>query len=113
MKALATEAATVWPGIYAIDVLAKPHYYDDSHSRRELTWSPSVGSFEQEMPRMATYLAGVAHHHSSAVTSPPSKARGKQASPAEPPPAPSDAPSDDGRRLEEGRLGDGRNESGL
>ena len=114
MKALATEAVTprgavVWPGIYAIDVLAKPHYYDDSHSRRELTWSPSVGSFEQEMPRMATYLAGVAHHHSSAVTSPPSKARGKQASPAEPPPA----PSDDGRRLEEGRLGDGRNESGL
>ena len=65
LKALATEAVTargaeVWPGIYAVDVLAKPHYYDDSHSRRELTWSPSVGSFEQEMPRMATYLAGVA-----------------------------------------------------
>jgi nucleoside-diphosphate-sugar epimerase len=69
LKALATEAVTargavVWPGIYAIDVLAKPHYYDDSHSRRELTWSPSVGSFEQEMPRMATYIAGVAHQPS-------------------------------------------------
>jgi len=67
MKALATETVTargavVWPGIYAVDVLAKPHYYDDSHSRRELTWSPSVGSFEQEMPRMATYLAGLASH---------------------------------------------------
>jgi 2-alkyl-3-oxoalkanoate reductase len=62
LKALATEAVTaqgaiVWPGIYAIDVIAKPHFYDDSHSRRELTWSPSVGSFEQEMPRMATWLA--------------------------------------------------------
>jgi nucleoside-diphosphate-sugar epimerase len=82
LKALATEAVTargavVWPGIYAVDVLAKPHYYDDSYSRRELTWSPSVGSFEQEMPRMAAYLAGVAG----------SEARGKQASPAEPPPS--------------------------
>ena len=65
LKALATEAVTargavVWPGIYAVDVLAKPRYYDDSHSRRELTWSPSVGSFEQEVPRMASYLAGLA-----------------------------------------------------
>jgi nucleoside-diphosphate-sugar epimerase len=64
LKALLTEAVTprgavVWPGIYAVDVLAKPHYYDDSHSRRALTWSPSVGSFDQEMPRMAAYLAGV------------------------------------------------------
>ena len=85
LKALATEAVTargavVWPGIYAVDVLAKPHYYDDSHSRRELTWSPSVGSFEQEMPRMASYLAGVADHLSNAVTSPLSKARGKSPS---------------------------------
>jgi nucleoside-diphosphate-sugar epimerase len=104
LKALATEAVTargavVWPGIYAVDVLAKRHCYDDSYSRRELTWSPSVGSFEQEMPRMATYLAGVAGH----------RARGKQASPAEPPPS----PGNDERRLEEERLGDGRSESGL
>lgn len=61
LKALATETVTapgavVWPGIYAIDVIGKPHYYDDSHSRRELTWSPSVGSFEQEMPQMAAWL---------------------------------------------------------
>jgi nucleoside-diphosphate-sugar epimerase len=65
LRALAREAATrrgavVWPGIYAVDVLAKPHYYDDSYSRRELTWSPSVGSFEQEMPLMGDYIAGVA-----------------------------------------------------
>ena len=80
LRALATEAVTargavVWPGIYAVDVLAKPRYYDDSHSRRELTWSPSVGSFEQEMPRMATYLAGLADRLSNAVTSPPSRSQ--------------------------------------
>jgi nucleoside-diphosphate-sugar epimerase len=62
LKALATETITatgavVWPGTYAMDVLGKPHCYDDSHSRRELTWSPSVGSFDQEMPQMAASLS--------------------------------------------------------
>jgi nucleoside-diphosphate-sugar epimerase len=64
LKALATETITasgapVWPGIYAVDVISKPHFYDDSYSRRELTWSPSVGSFEQEMPQLATWLSGL------------------------------------------------------
>jgi nucleoside-diphosphate-sugar epimerase len=86
LKALATEAVTargavVWPGIYAVDVLAKAHYYDDSHSRRELTWSPSVGSFEQEMPRMTAYLSGIAGH----------KARGKSPSRGSAAGAPADA----------------------
>ena len=104
LKALATEAfttggAVVWPGVYAVDVLAKPHLCDDSLSRRELTWSPSVGSFEQEMPRMAAYLSGVTDY----------TAPGKQASPAEPSPA----PGDDGGRLEDTRVGDGRNSPGL
>jgi hypothetical protein len=49
--------AAVWPGIYTTDVLGKPHYYDDSQSRRQLTWSPSVGSFEQEMPSMGPWLS--------------------------------------------------------
>jgi dihydroflavonol-4-reductase len=75
LKALATEAVTprgavVWPGIFAVDVLAKPHYYDDSHSRRELTWSPSVGSFEQELPRMASYIAGLANRPEARGKSP-------------------------------------------
>lgn len=48
--------APVWPGVYAVDVIGKPHLYDDSVSRRELTWSPSTGSFEQEMPHMAPWL---------------------------------------------------------
>ncbi len=62
LQALATESITapgavVWPGLYATDVIGKPHQYDDSQSRRELTWSPSVGSFEQEMPRMTSWLS--------------------------------------------------------
>jgi hypothetical protein len=40
-------------------VLGKAHLYDDSHSRRELTWSPAVGSFEQEMPAMTPWLTGL------------------------------------------------------
>ena len=57
VETMTPEGAVVWPGLYATDVLGKPHYYDDSYSRRELTWSPSVGSFEQEMPAMAPWLA--------------------------------------------------------
>jgi nucleoside-diphosphate-sugar epimerase len=64
LRAMAVEAITpsgavAWPGVYTVDALGKPHYYDDSWSRRELTWSPSVGSFEQEMPRMASWLANL------------------------------------------------------
>jgi nucleoside-diphosphate-sugar epimerase len=63
-RALAAETVTpqgaaVWPGLMAIDVWGKPHFYDDSYSRRELTWSPSVGSFEQEMPAMAPWLSSL------------------------------------------------------
>jgi len=56
-ETLTPQGAAVWPGIYAVDVIGKPHYYDDSYSRRELTWSPSVGSIEQEMPAMTPWLA--------------------------------------------------------
>lgn len=48
--------APIWPGLYAVDVIGKPHLYDDSLSRRELTWSPSTGSFEQDMPQLAPWL---------------------------------------------------------
>jgi nucleoside-diphosphate-sugar epimerase len=77
LKAVATETITpsgaaIWPGIYAVDVISKPHYYDDSYSRRELTWSPSVGSFEQEMPQMASWLASLSRTRTP-VTSPPSR----------------------------------------
>ena len=83
LRGLATETLTapgavVWPGIYATDVIGKPHQYDDSQSRRDLTWSPSVGSFEQEMPRMTAWLsrlpevaAALAAGSMTRVTSPP------------------------------------------
>ena len=54
---LTPTGAPVWPGVYAVDVIAKPHFYDDSVSRRELTWSPSVGSFEQELPAMVDWMS--------------------------------------------------------
>jgi nucleoside-diphosphate-sugar epimerase len=50
--------AVLWPGVYAVDVIGKPHLFDDSQSRRDLTWSPSVGSFEQELPLMRDWLGG-------------------------------------------------------
>ncbi|HEY6116834.1 MAG TPA: NAD-dependent epimerase/dehydratase family protein [Candidatus Dormibacteraeota bacterium] len=86
LRALAAETfsapgAPVWPGIYAVDVLGRRRSYDDSHSRRELTWSPSVGSFEQEMPAMARWLsqlpdvasALVEPQENAEVTSPPGR----------------------------------------
>jgi nucleoside-diphosphate-sugar epimerase len=57
METVTPSGAVVWPGTYAVDVMGRPRYYDDSQSRRELTWSPSVGSFEQEMPRMAAWIS--------------------------------------------------------
>jgi hypothetical protein len=57
LETMTAEGAIAWPGILAVDVIGKPHYYDDSLSRRQLTWSPSVGSFEQEMPSMAPWLS--------------------------------------------------------
>lgn len=51
------EGAAVWPGVFAVDAIGKQHIYDDSYSRRELTWSPSVGSLEQEMPAMTPWLS--------------------------------------------------------
>ncbi len=56
-ETLSPSGAVVWPGTYAVDVLGRTRLFDDSHSRRELTWSPSVGSFEQEMPQMASWLS--------------------------------------------------------
>jgi nucleoside-diphosphate-sugar epimerase len=56
LETVTPQGAVLWPGVYALDVLGKPHQCDDSASRRKLTWSPSVGSFEQEMPAMRSWL---------------------------------------------------------
>ena len=55
-QAVTAQGAPLWPGVYAVDVIGKPHLYDDSQSRRDLTWSPAIGSFEQEMPHMLDWL---------------------------------------------------------
>lgn len=60
--------AIVWPGVYAVDVIGKPHLYDDSQSRRELTWSPSTGSFEQDMPILAPWLSDLVASGKAAAT---------------------------------------------
>jgi nucleoside-diphosphate-sugar epimerase len=78
---LASRGAEVWPGALALDVLGRPHHYDDSYSRRELTWSPSVGSFEQEMPAMTQWISRLpavaaalaASAETAAATSPPGR----------------------------------------
>jgi nucleoside-diphosphate-sugar epimerase len=79
VRALAAETtaspgAPIWPSVYAVDVIGKPHLVDDSHSRRELTWSPSVGSFEQAMPQMSSWLSEL-----------PRVVPGRQAEPISPP----------------------------
>ncbi len=76
LEGITSPGAALWPGLYSLDVLSKPHFYDDSYSRRELTWSPSVGSFEQEMPAMARWLSGlpeVSAALTAAATSPPGR----------------------------------------
>jgi len=67
-EVITATGAPIWPGIYAVDVIGKPHLYDDSQSRRELTWSPSTGSFEQEMPQLAPWLSGLASAAKAAAT---------------------------------------------
>ena len=70
-EALRPLGAISMPSIYAVDAIGRPRYYDDSRSRRQLTWSPSVGSFDQEMPKLAEWLATlprVTAPNASAVT---------------------------------------------
>jgi nucleoside-diphosphate-sugar epimerase len=77
-ETLTAEGAPIWPGLFAVDAIGKPHYYDDASSRRELTWSPAVGSFEQEMPLMAPWLSSLpAIASMQEATAAPPDARGK------------------------------------
>jgi len=69
-ETLAAQGAAVWPGMYGVDVLGRPHFYDDSWTRRELTWSPSVGSFDQTMPSMAPWLSGLPQVAAALVADP-------------------------------------------
>ena len=44
-----------WPSLLHVDIQAKPHLYDDGRSRRELVWSPQVGSFEEGVMELAAW----------------------------------------------------------
>ncbi len=73
LRGLAEEIVTstgapIWPSAYSVDVIGKPHLYDDSLSRRELTWSPSTGSFEQDMPLLEPWLSGLVASAKAAAT---------------------------------------------
>jgi nucleoside-diphosphate-sugar epimerase len=70
-ETLTPQGGAVWPGILAVDAIGKPHRYDDSFSRRELTWSPSVGSFEQEMPAMVPWLSRLPEVAAAIAEAPP------------------------------------------
>ena len=44
-----------WPNLMQVDVLSKPHLYDGGRTRRELVWSPQVGSFEEGVMELAAW----------------------------------------------------------
>lgn len=44
-----------WPNLLHVDVQAKPHLYDGARTRRELVWSPQVGSFEEGVMELAAW----------------------------------------------------------
>ena len=45
-----------WPTPYVVDVLGRAHVLEDGLSRRELSWSPLVGSFEEGMGELVGWL---------------------------------------------------------
>lgn len=45
-----------WPNPYTLDLLAKSHTYDDGLSRRELSWSPQVGSFDEGVVELVKWF---------------------------------------------------------
>ena len=44
-----------WPNLLHVDMQAKPQLYDDARTRRELVWSPQVGSFEEGVMELAAW----------------------------------------------------------
>jgi nucleoside-diphosphate-sugar epimerase len=56
-----------WPNLYGLDMLAKNHVYDDASSRRDLSWSPQVGSFDEGVMELVNWFQQRRH-----VAEPPS-----------------------------------------
>jgi nucleoside-diphosphate-sugar epimerase len=45
-----------WPNPYGVDLLGRAHVLEDGLSRRELSWSPLVGSFEEGVAELAEWF---------------------------------------------------------
>jgi nucleoside-diphosphate-sugar epimerase len=45
-----------WPNRYVVDVLGRSHLLEDGISRRELSWSPTIGSFEEGLGELVDGL---------------------------------------------------------
>lgn len=50
-----------WPNPYALDLLAKDHTYDDARSRRDLSWSPQIGSFDEGVVELVKWFRSQPH----------------------------------------------------
>lgn len=57
----------VWPNLVSVDLLARPHLCDGGWTRRELVWSPQVGSFEEGAGELAAW------YRAEAATSRPNR----------------------------------------
>jgi nucleoside-diphosphate-sugar epimerase len=44
-----------WPNLLTVDLQSKEHLLDDGRSRRDLAWSPQIGSFEEGVMELATW----------------------------------------------------------
>src|SRR2546430_12681136 len=50
-----------WPNRYVVDVLGRSHLLEDGISRRELSWSPTIGSFEEGLRELVEGLRSEEH----------------------------------------------------
>jgi nucleoside-diphosphate-sugar epimerase len=61
-----------WPNRYVVDLLGRAHLLEDGISRRELSWSPTIGSFEEGLGQLLEGLQ--ASRASRRKASPPNPA---------------------------------------
>lgn len=47
--------AECWPSPYLVDLMSKPQLVDDGLTRRDLSWSPQVGSFQEGVADVARW----------------------------------------------------------
>ena len=50
------EGAVCWPNRYVVDVIGRSHIIEDGLSRRELSWSPTIGSLEEARAELMEWV---------------------------------------------------------